>query len=51
MVVMHVAFSVSFQQTLQSGLHFPTMTWTQPVGGYGLDQTRLEVFLKVKDLR
>ena len=23
------------------------MTWIQPVGGYGLDQTRLEVLFKV----
>ena len=35
------------QQMLQSGLYFPTMTWIQPVGGYGLDQTRLEVLFKV----
>ena len=35
------------QQMLQSGLYFPTMTWIQPVGGAGLDQTRLEVLFKV----
>ena len=35
------------QQMVRSGLYFPTMTWIQPVGSAGLNQTRLGVLFKV----